>query len=114
MPPETLFRAALLFPVLSCLSWFRFCLLQVLLKPIQIALHGGELHLWLVWAVRLAGQDDHSGRHTLGFEGVVEFVSLRDRNADIGVTLLDQGWCRNALDIEHCRVFRIHVRDLPS
>src|SRR5215210_3628161 len=44
---------------------------DVLLKPLQVRLHRRELHLRLVWPVRLSRQYDHSRRHTLYFERVI-------------------------------------------
>jgi len=36
-----------------------------------------------------AGKDDHPRWHTLLFECIVEFIALRDRNACVGIALLD-------------------------
>ena len=60
---------------------------QIFLKPLKVALHCCELHFWLDRAMRLAGKYDHSGRDALLLKGVVKLVALRDRNADVGVTL---------------------------
>ena len=49
---------------------------EVLLKPFEIRLHRRELHLRLVWTMRLARQHDHSRRHAFHFQCVIKLVAL--------------------------------------
>jgi hypothetical protein len=46
-------------------------LLQILIKPIQIALHGCDLHLWFIRTVWLPRENDHSCRDALSLQSVV-------------------------------------------
>jgi hypothetical protein len=46
-------------------------LLQILIEPIQIALHCSDLHLRFVRAVRHTRENDHPRRYTLRFQRVV-------------------------------------------
>src|SRR5690349_6666980 len=103
-----------LFYVLSSRGPGRSFLSKILLEPLDVCLRSGELHLWFVWAVRLARQNDHAGRHSLRLQRIVELVALRNRYANICVALFNHRWCGHAFHIEHRGVLLISVRLFPK
>ncbi len=86
---------------------------EIFLKPFEIRLHRGNLHFRLVRTVRLTWQNKHSDRHVLCFQGVVEFIALRNRNAHVRVAVLNQRRRRNAFDVEHRRMFLVNLHIFP-
>src|SRR6185503_8470932 len=72
-----------------------------------------ELHLRLVWTMRLARQHQHSRRHALRLQRIVKLITLRDRHANVSLTVLDH--CRRAhtFHIEHRRMLLIDVDYVP-
>src|SRR2546421_13111092 len=86
----------------------------MLLKPIEVRLHGLEKHARLGDAVRLPWEYDHSGLDALTFQRVVVFVALRYGHADIGVAMLDQRRRGDAVRLKDGRMVQIDLRIDPE
>src|ERR1017187_2980385 len=86
---------------------------HVLVHPLHAALHDIQQKLRLAGAVRRARVHDHFRRHTLPFQGVVEFVSLRGGHPHVGLAVQDQRGRGDALQKRHGRVVVETVEAIP-
>src|SRR5213082_3797665 len=83
-------------------------------EPLQVPTHHVELKLRLLDAVSLARVHDHRDGHVAPFERRVELVALRDGDADVVLTMLDERRGGHPVDVEHGGTIAPQVRRVPK